>query len=326
MNGNYWESRAAFYARKHGINANVFKRQIKQESGFNPNAHSPAGAEGIAQIVPKYHPGVDPMNPNQALDYAAGLDAANLHKYGNWQDTLSIYNSGRGWGTGQKIAETSNYVKSILGGSTFPGGGAHSPVGQSTSMTGGLTASSPDEFRSRVAMTLLNAASHGGQLQPASLLALAATRTNMTAATNTFGNSGPGVSWGEDGAPGKPKPNPGGGSLGGLLWAGKTTKGENSQFLNKVARAAVAAGATEVNVLSGYRSPDHNQAVGGASNSNHTYGHAVDGYALLNNKWVPLGTLSTLDQFGLRSGNTKGFFNGRPDPPHIDDAFNQRRA
>jgi cell wall-associated NlpC family hydrolase len=93
----------------------VFSAQINQESGFNPNAKSAAGAEGVAQIMPQYHPGVNPYNPKQALQFAANWDAQNVRKYGNWANALSVYNSGKPWSIGQSIGETNNYVKSILG-------------------------------------------------------------------------------------------------------------------------------------------------------------------------------------------------------------------
>ena len=74
------------YARSqavaHGIDADIFVRQIDQESNFDPNAGpSPAGAEGIAQIVPHWHPGIDPWDPFASLTYAAALDRSNLTPY-----------------------------------------------------------------------------------------------------------------------------------------------------------------------------------------------------------------------------------------------------
>src|SRR5262245_37654015 len=68
-------------AQRQGIDPDVFERQIQQESGFNPSARSPAGATGVAQIMPGYHPTVDPTDPYASLDYAAGLMKSNLGKY-----------------------------------------------------------------------------------------------------------------------------------------------------------------------------------------------------------------------------------------------------
>lgn len=93
----------------------LFLAQISQESGWNPKARSPAGAIGIAQIVPRWHPGVNPNDPVASLKYAARLMASHYKKYGTWKDALSAYNSGRPWEVGQGISETNNYVKTILG-------------------------------------------------------------------------------------------------------------------------------------------------------------------------------------------------------------------
>jgi soluble lytic murein transglycosylase-like protein len=58
-------------ADRHNLDADIFERQIETESGFNPDAYNSSGASGIAQIIPRYHPDVDPWNPEAALDYAA---------------------------------------------------------------------------------------------------------------------------------------------------------------------------------------------------------------------------------------------------------------
>lgn len=109
-----------------------------------------------------------------------------------------------------------------------------------------------------------------------------------------------------------------------LKWSGKTTKGIDRAFLNKVATAAVAAGATEVNIISGRRTKATNT---GVKNSNHLYGHAMDARAFIPGQgWVPLGTLlkDSATGYGLRSGDQAGFYKGKPDPNHVDDGFNVR--
>src|SRR5262245_34078282 len=113
-------------AKRHGI-GNWFVRQIKQESGFDPNAKSYAGARGIAQIVPKYHPDAPPMSdPVGQLDWAAKYMSGLVKKYGNAAQALSVYNSGQpdkyldpNFSNGQ----TYNYVKNILGKDRKGGGG-----------------------------------------------------------------------------------------------------------------------------------------------------------------------------------------------------------
>jgi murein DD-endopeptidase MepM/ murein hydrolase activator NlpD len=109
-------------AAKYGIDPEIFTRQIQQESQFNPNARSPAGAIGIGQFMPSTAQGlgIDPTNPQQSLDAAAKLDAQNLQKYGgNWASALSAYNAGPGntpAGGVAPFAETQSYVNTILGG------------------------------------------------------------------------------------------------------------------------------------------------------------------------------------------------------------------
>lgn len=98
------------------------------------------------------------------------------------------------------------------------------------------------------------------------------------------------------------------------------TGGEDPGFLNALGRAAQQVGGSQVRIISGYRSPEHNKAVGGAQNSLHTRGMAMDGEVLIGGKWVPLGTALKpyAGKYGLRSGDTPGFFNGKPDPNHVD--------
>jgi hypothetical protein len=110
---------------------------------------------------------------------------------------------------------------------------------------------------------------------------------------------------------------------GGIKFVGNT-KGENAAFMRKLVAAARAAGGSQIKVTSGYRDPAHNRAVGGASNSNHMYGRAMDGYVLIRGRWVPLGTAlrGVAGKYGLRSGATFTW-GGKPDVVHVDDGFNQ---
>lgn len=117
-----YEALARKYAVKHGIDPRVFVRQIKQESGFNPHAGSPAGAQGIAQIMPGTARawGVDPWDANQALDAAAKNMATYKRKYGSYRVALAAYNAGEGavqkYNGVPPFSETQNYVHKILDG------------------------------------------------------------------------------------------------------------------------------------------------------------------------------------------------------------------
>jgi len=81
------------------IPVQIFLNQINQESNFNPNAVSPAGALGIAQFIPSTAAGlgINPRDPNQSLRGASQLMARYLMtRNGNIDMALSDYNAGTG--------------------------------------------------------------------------------------------------------------------------------------------------------------------------------------------------------------------------------------
>lgn len=109
-------------ARRVGCDPDLFERQIQQESGFNPDAFNAAsGATGIAQIVPRFHPDVDPRDPLASLDYAARWMAALHRQYGSYRKALAAYNWGPGrvatWDGSREALpeETRRYLDIILG-------------------------------------------------------------------------------------------------------------------------------------------------------------------------------------------------------------------
>ena len=82
-----------------GYDTQAFRRQIVMESGWNPLAVSRAGAEGIAQIIPRWHPGMRgrTFDPFASLEYAANLMASHIdyRAGGNYREALADYNTGR---------------------------------------------------------------------------------------------------------------------------------------------------------------------------------------------------------------------------------------
>lgn len=110
--------------RKHGLPHNLLARVLYQESRYrddiiNGEVLSSAGAVGIAQIVPRWHPDVDPLNVSAAIDYA-GQYLAQLHRqFGSWPLALAAYNWGPGnvstKGPASYPEETRNYVAQITG-------------------------------------------------------------------------------------------------------------------------------------------------------------------------------------------------------------------
>jgi cell wall-associated NlpC family hydrolase len=113
---NVWGGKADAAARRYGVDPTLFRRLITQESAWNPNAGSSAGARGLTQVVPKWHPTANLSTPESQLGYGAKHFGSLLKKYGNPRDALAVYNSGRPWSVSQKYDETNNYVTRILGG------------------------------------------------------------------------------------------------------------------------------------------------------------------------------------------------------------------
>lgn len=85
--------------QKYSIPKNLLARVAYQESHFRGDIiHGPymskAGAKGIMQIVPKWHPDVNPWEPSEAIPYA-GMYLKKLYvRFGNWKDALAAYNWG----------------------------------------------------------------------------------------------------------------------------------------------------------------------------------------------------------------------------------------
>ena len=107
-------------AERTGVPARVLAAVASAESGFNPDAVSPAGARGLMQLMPgtARELGVDPMNPASAIDGAARLLAAHLRDFGSLPLALAAYNAGPGAvqraGGIPPYPETRAYVRKVL--------------------------------------------------------------------------------------------------------------------------------------------------------------------------------------------------------------------
>ena len=69
------------------------------ESGFDPNAGSPAGAQGIAQFMPGTAASyglTNPFDPVAAIDAQAHLMSDLLRQFGSPELALAAYNAGPG--------------------------------------------------------------------------------------------------------------------------------------------------------------------------------------------------------------------------------------
>jgi cell wall-associated NlpC family hydrolase len=106
---------------RYQLPAGLLTAVAQTESGGNPTAVSPAGAQGLMQLMPGTARGlgVDPWVPAQAIQGAAQLLSKYLHSYGSVPLALAAYNAGPGaveqYGGVPPYAETQNYVTKITG-------------------------------------------------------------------------------------------------------------------------------------------------------------------------------------------------------------------
>ncbi|HEU5252207.1 MAG TPA: transglycosylase SLT domain-containing protein [Solirubrobacterales bacterium] len=84
-------------AARWGVPAALMAGQLMAESGFDPNAGSPAGAQGIAQFMPSTAAAyglADPYDPVAAIDAEAHLMSDLLRQFGSPELALAAYNAG----------------------------------------------------------------------------------------------------------------------------------------------------------------------------------------------------------------------------------------
>jgi Transglycosylase SLT domain/D-alanyl-D-alanine carboxypeptidase len=109
-------------ARRWSVAGPLLAAQLYKESGFNPFARSPAGAQGIAQFMPgtAQAMGLDnPFDADRAIDAQAHLMRDLLRQFGAVPLALAAYNAGPApvlrCGCVPAIPETQAYVADILG-------------------------------------------------------------------------------------------------------------------------------------------------------------------------------------------------------------------
>jgi hypothetical protein len=108
-------------ASRWNVSAALLAAQLMAESGFDPMASSPAGAQGIAQFMPSTAAAyglANPFDPAEAIDAQAHLMSDLIRQFGDPQLALAAYNAGPGaveaCGCASPYAETQAYVSRII--------------------------------------------------------------------------------------------------------------------------------------------------------------------------------------------------------------------
>lgn len=110
-------------ALRNGVDPAVLHGLIQQESGFDPNAQSSAGASGLTQLMPGTASSLgvsNPLDPVESIEGGARYLGQLTREFaGNTTEALAAYNAGPGavkqYGGVPPYAETQSYVSKVLG-------------------------------------------------------------------------------------------------------------------------------------------------------------------------------------------------------------------
>lgn len=109
-------------AQKHGVDPDLIRGMIRQESAGNSRATSNKGAQGLMQLMPATAKDLgvtDPFDPGQNIEAGTRYMSQLLKRYGGDRNkALAAYNAGMGnvdSGKASKFKETQDYVRRIGG-------------------------------------------------------------------------------------------------------------------------------------------------------------------------------------------------------------------
>ena len=119
--GTPFASEITAAATRNGVDPALLAGLVKQESNFNPAAGSPAGAQGLTQLMPATAASLgvtDVHDPAQALEGGAKYLRQQLDRFGgDVARALAAYNAGPGaverFGGVPPYAETQEYVRRV---------------------------------------------------------------------------------------------------------------------------------------------------------------------------------------------------------------------
>jgi soluble lytic murein transglycosylase-like protein len=131
-------------AQRNGVDPAVLHGLIQQESGFDPNSQSSAGASGLTQLMPGTASSLgvaNPLDPAESIEGGARYLGQLMKEFaGNTTEALAAYNAGPGavtqYGGVPPYAETQSYVTKVLGYAES----YRREHGTSTGIVGGLAA------------------------------------------------------------------------------------------------------------------------------------------------------------------------------------------
>ena len=118
-----FDSIIAEASQKYNVDESLIRAVIRQESGFNPQATSCCGAQGMMQLMPETAAELGVTNAYDARDNIMGGTkylSRLLNQFdGNMTKAIAAYNAGPGsvqqYGGVPPYAETQNYVDKVLG-------------------------------------------------------------------------------------------------------------------------------------------------------------------------------------------------------------------
>ena len=229
-------------AKRQGVPVNLVLAVIRQESGGRPDAVSPAGAQGVMQLMPATAKALgvrDTSDPAQNIRGGVKYLRQQYDRFKSWKLALAAYNAGPGnvekHGGVPPFPETRGYVKAVLAAAGDLGAAAPRDT-DSGSMTAARppAANGTPDLADAVFANLTSMSQ--GRFDPVDAL------TGISFAAAAQSQPRPVASQPGTSAASSPQPSP--------------AVGYNPQFKSALDRLLEAA-AGRVTVTSGYRSPEH---------------------------------------------------------------------